>query len=91
MLVQFLHGFDFFFCHGHVGVDELIEQLIDVVFGFCHASGKGVVGVGVVAQQLCFGSVKVDYLFDDVDIVGIARVGAEGVVCPVHLFAELTA
>ena len=90
MLIQFLHSFDFFFCHGHVCVDELIKQLIDVFFGLCHASGKGIVGVGVVTKQLCFGSVKIDYLSDYGDIVVVARVGAEGVVCPVHLFSEVS-
>ena len=64
-------------CFGHVGLEESVEQVVDVVRVFGHAVAEGIVSVGGEAKQLGYLSVFIDYLAYYVSIVVVSWLEGE--------------
>ena len=73
-----------------VGIDEVVEQTIDAADVLRHATAQHIVGIGLVAQQLCYLATEVDEAPADLEVVVLVVVDALGVVGHVHLAAQLT-
>ena len=50
---QFPYLFNLLFRRGFVGVDKVVEQFVDILRIACHAVFQHIVGISVVAEQLC--------------------------------------
>ena len=83
------HGVEFLDGGGLVGLDEVVEELIDVGHVGGHAVLEHIVGEGVVAEELRHLAANVDDAAADVDVVGIVVVGALGVAGHIELAPQV--
>ena len=82
------HGLHLFAGGGEIGLQQVVEQLIDVLAVFRHALLQHEVGKRAASQQLCAFAPQVDDAFDDFRVVVFAPTGADGVFGHVHFFAQ---
>ena len=74
---------------GEVGLQEVVEEVLDVGRVLCHAALEDEVGKGLVAEDVGQLTAQVDDARDEGQVVVVAFVGAEGHVGHVHLLAQL--
>ena len=84
-----LYLLQFLACRLHVGVQQLVQQVVDVGGALCHALLEHEVGIGLVAQQLSALLPQVDYAMHDLLVVLLVGLDADGILGHVHLAAQL--
>ena len=72
-----------------VGINEVVEKLIDILHAARHAVFHHIVGKGVVAQELCLLTPVVDESAADVAVVVLVAMGAERVAGHIQLSSQL--
>ena len=77
-----------FLCRRHIGVDEVIEQLVHVVCIARHTVFQHVVGVCPESQKLCDFPSQIHYTFAYFDVVLRVVMGAYLVALHIHLLPE---
>ena len=76
--------------HGRrlIGIDEVIQQLIDVAGVRCHAAFQHVVGIRLVPKKLGYLAAQVDEPFAYFEVVLAVVVGTHRVAGHVHLLPQ---
>ena len=73
----------------HIGIEELVEEVIDIICRLSHPLLQHIVGEGLVAQQLCVLAAQVYELLYNRLIAEFASANAERVLGHIHLAAQL--
>ena len=71
-----------------IGSHQLVEQAIDAAHILRHAAAQHIVGIGLVAEQLCNLAAQVDQALANLNIVVLVVVDALRVVGHIHLAAQ---
>ena len=72
-----------------IGFDEVVEQFIYVLYGCCHAVFHHVIGVSIIAQELCHLSAKVDKTLTNLKVIRVIVLYAECVMRHIEFLTQL--
>ena len=74
---------------GLIGVNQVVQQLIDITCIRSHTTLQHVVGISLVSQQLCYLAAQVNQSFANRQVVFLVVVRTHGVARHVELFSQL--
>ena len=88
-LKHFLNLGDLLFSGGHIGGDEIVEELVDVADIAGHTVLHHVVGIGLMAQKLCQFATQIDQTFTDLEVVLRILMDALRILGHIHLLTQV--
>ena len=88
-LKHFLNLGDFLLGGGFVGGDEIVEELVDVADIAGHTVLHHVVGVGLMAQELCQFATQIDQALADLKVVLRILVDTLRILGHIHLLTQV--